>query len=137
MVTAGQMGYGINAAKNNQVDEEFDIQMDQFGQAHLARQDTTNSELGMLKQQQQQLMQQMSQMCQQMNMAASNPPPTMQQMQFQPQQFQQQQQSWAKPKKAKKTRGYGQAAQNMGANFGGNKTNVEEINRMRRVRIAM
>ena len=38
MVTAGQMGFGMNAAKAGPVDEEFDIQMDQFGQeAHLAR----------------------------------------------------------------------------------------------------
>ena len=62
MVTAGQMGFGMNAAETGQVDEEFDIQMDQFGQAHLARQDTTNNELSMLKQQQQQLMQKMAQM---------------------------------------------------------------------------
>ena len=50
------MGFGMNAAKTGQVDEELDMQMDQFGQAHLARQDKTNSELGMLRQQQQQLM---------------------------------------------------------------------------------
>ena len=82
MVTAGQMGFGMNAAEMGQIDKEFNIQMDQFGHAHLARQDTTNSKLGMLKQQQQQLIQQMAQMCQQMNMAANNPPLPMQQMQF-------------------------------------------------------
>ena len=80
MVTAGQMGCGMNAPETGQVDEEFDIQMDQFGQAHLARQDTTNSKFGMLKQQQQQLMQKMAHMCQQINMAANNTPPSMQQM---------------------------------------------------------
>ena len=47
MVTAGQMGFGMNAAKTGQVDKEFDIQMDQFGQAYLARRDTNNSKLGM------------------------------------------------------------------------------------------
>ena len=45
MVTVGQMGFGMNAAETGQVDKEFDIQMDQFGQAHLARQDTINSKL--------------------------------------------------------------------------------------------
>ena len=119
MVTTGQIDFGMNAAKTVQVDKEFNIQMDQFSQAHLARQDTTNSELDTLKQQQQQLMQQMALMCQQMNMAANNPPPPVQQMQFQPQKFKQQQQSWTKPRKSKKTSGYGRAAKNLGNSFGG------------------
>ena len=82
MVTAGQMGFRVNAAKTGKVDEEFDIQMDQLGQVHLARQGTTDSELGLLQQQNQMIMQKMAQMCQQMNMAANKPPPPMQQMQF-------------------------------------------------------
>ena len=68
-------------------------------------------------------MQQMAQMCQQMNMATNKPPPLMHQMQFQPQQFQQQQQGWAKPKRAKKTSGYVQAATSMGNSFGGYENN--------------
>ena len=57
MVMAGQMGFVMNAAKTGKLDEEFDIQMDQLGQAHLERQDTINSKLGLLKQQEQMLMQ--------------------------------------------------------------------------------
>jgi hypothetical protein len=56
MVTAGQMGYGMNAAKTGK-GEEFGQQMDNFGQAHLARQDTTNNELGFIKQQNQMILQ--------------------------------------------------------------------------------
>ena len=37
MVTACQMGFITNVANTGQVDEEFDIQMDQFGQVYLAR----------------------------------------------------------------------------------------------------
>ena len=85
MVKAGQMGYGITAAKTTK-EEVFEQQMDKFGQAHLAMQDTTNNNLGFPKQQNQMIMQQMAQMSQQMNIAASKPPP---QMQYQPQQFQQ------------------------------------------------
>ena len=77
MVTADQMGYGMNAEKTGE-EEEFDTQMDNFGQAHLTRQETTNNELGDLKQQNQMIMQQMAQMFQQMNMAANKPPPPMQ-----------------------------------------------------------
>ena len=60
-------------------------------------------------------------------MAVNKPPPTMHQMQFQPQQFQQQQQSWAKPKKAKNTNGYDQAAKSMGNSFGGYKTTMPVV----------
>ena len=70
-----QMGYSVNADKTAK-GEEFEQQMDSFGQAHLA---------GFLKQQNQMIMQQMAQMSQQMTMVASKPPPQMQQMQYQPQ----------------------------------------------------
>ena len=90
MVIAGQIGYGMNVGKMAK-GEVYEQQMDNLGQAHLARQYTTNSELGFLKQQNQMIMQQMAQMCQQMNLATSKPPPPMNQMQFQPQQFQPQQ----------------------------------------------
>ena len=116
------MGFGMNAAKTGKVEEEFGIQMNQFGQAHLARQDTTNSELGLLKKQKQMIMQKMAQMCQQMNMAANKPLTLMQQMQFQPQQFQQQQ-CWSKPRRAEKTNGHGQAAKSMENSFGGYNNN--------------
>ena len=55
-------------------------------------------------------------MSQHMNYAASKPPPPMQRMQFQPQQFQQQQ-GRTKPKRTKKTSGYGRSAQSMGNSF--------------------
>ena len=87
MIIAGQMGFGTNAAETHK-GEEFDKQVDSFGQVHLARQDTTNSELGALKQQNQMVMQHMAKMCQQMKLIANKPPPPMNQMQFQPQQFQ-------------------------------------------------
>jgi len=59
MITAGQMGYCMNAAETARrgVSKQ---QMDSFGQSHLARQDTTNNELGFLKQQNQMIMQQMA-----------------------------------------------------------------------------
>ena len=58
MITAGQMDFSMNAAKTH-AGEEFDKQMDSFVQAHLAGQDTTNSELSALKQQSQMITQQM------------------------------------------------------------------------------
>ena len=84
MITAGQMGYGMNAVKTHK-GEVFRQQIDSFGQAHLARQDTTNLELGMLKQQSQMIMHQMARMCQYINLANIKPPPPMNQIFFQPQ----------------------------------------------------
>ena len=43
MMTAGQMEFGMNTAKLQQ-DDEYDKATEDFGQAHLAQQNTTNSD---------------------------------------------------------------------------------------------
>ena len=48
MITVDQMGFGMNAAEMQQ-DKEYEKAIENFGQAHLAWQDTRNLDLQSLK----------------------------------------------------------------------------------------